>query len=131
MRYLVSAMLLVVAVMHLLPASGVVSASRLSSLYGVSLDEPNLSILMRDRAVLFGLLGALLALSALPPALALMAGFVTVPSFLYLAWSVGDYNPQVGRVFTPDLLALVCLVVGAAAYALMVLEANLKAIPRK
>ena len=55
MRYLVSAMLTVVAVINLLPLSGVLGTDRLHALYGVSFDEPNLAILMRHRAVLFGL----------------------------------------------------------------------------
>ena len=119
-RYVVSAMLLVVAVIHLLPLSGVLSTSRLSALYGLPFDDPNLAILMRHRAVLFGLLGAFLALAAFRPplqAIAFVAGFVSVLSFLYLAWSVGGYNDQLGRVFTTDIVALVCLAIGAATYA--------------
>jgi hypothetical protein len=119
MRYVISATLLLVSVIHLLPLSGVLSASRLSSLYGITFDEPNLEILMRHRAVLFGLLGAFLAFAAFRPHLqpmAFLAGFVSVLSFLYLAWSVGGYNPHVGRVFTADIVAFVCLIIGAAAY---------------
>ena len=119
MRYLVSAMLVVVAVIHLLPLSGVLGTERLNALYGISFDEPNLAILMRHRAVLFGLLGAFLLLAAFRPAFqvaALVAGFVSVLSFLYLAWSVGAYNAQVARVFIADIVALVCLVIGTAAY---------------
>ena len=37
--------------------------------FGIALDEPNLQILMRHRAVLFGLLGALLVAAAFIPAL--------------------------------------------------------------
>ena len=55
MRYLVSAMLVIVGIIHLLPLSGVLSESRLTVLYGIPFDEPNLEILMRHRAVLFGL----------------------------------------------------------------------------
>lgn len=120
MRHLVSAMLAVVAIIHLLPLPGVLGGARLSALYGIQIDEPNLVILMRHRAVLFGLLGAFLMYAAFRPAFqlaALIAGFVSVLSFLYLAWSEGGYNAQVGRVFTADIVALACLVVGAAAYA--------------
>ncbi|MFO0216128.1 MAG: hypothetical protein ACK511_08930 [Burkholderiales bacterium] len=75
---------------------------------------------MRHRAVLFGLLGVFLLYAAFRPTFqpaAFVAGVVSVLSFLYLAWSVGGYNAQIGRVFTTDIVALVCLVVGAAAYA--------------
>jgi hypothetical protein len=120
MRYLVSAMLVVVGVIHLMPLSGALGGERLAALYGLSFDQPDLAILMRHRAILFGLLGFFLLLAAFRPALqslALVAGFVSVVSFLYLAWSVGNYNTQVGRVVTADVVALVCLVIGAVAHA--------------
>ncbi len=119
MRYLVSAMLVVVGIIHLLPVSGVMGAERLSALYGLRFDEPNLAILMRHRAMLFGLLGLFLVAAAFRPNLqgiALVAGFPSVLSFLYLAWSVGSYNAQIGRVFLADIVALVCLVIGTAAF---------------
>lgn len=120
MRHLVSAMLVVVAIIHLVPLSGLLGTERLAVLYGIQIEEPNLAILMRHRAVLFGLLGVFLLYAAFRPTFqpaAFVAGFVSVLSFLYLAWSVGGYNAQIGRVFTADIVALVCLVVGAAAYA--------------
>ena len=119
MRYLVSAMLVVVAVIHLLPLSGVLGSERLAALYGLSFNEPNLAILMRHRAVLFGLLGLFFLFAAFRPpfqTIAFIAGFVSVVSFLWLAWSVGGYNAQVARVFTADIVALVCLIIGVVAH---------------
>jgi len=118
MRYVVAASLLVAGVIHLLPLSGVLGADRVAVLYNVSIQDPNLAILMRHRAVLFGLLGGFLVVAAFVPALqtaALIAGFVSVVSFLALAWSTGGYNAAIGRVVVADLVALVCLVAGAAA----------------
>ena len=120
MRYLVSAMLVIVAIIHLLPLSGAVGSERLASLYGISFDEPNIAILMRHRAVLFGLLGLFMLFAAFAPRFQLAAfviGFVSVVSFLWLASSVGGYNAAIGRVVTADIVALACLVVGAGAYA--------------
>jgi hypothetical protein len=51
-------MLTVVGIIHQLPLTGVLSVSRLQVLYGVTITDPNLEILMRHRAVLFGILGA-------------------------------------------------------------------------
>lgn len=119
MRWFISAMLLVVAVIHLLPLSGVLGSGRLSALYGLSFDEPNLAILMRHRAVLFGMLGVFLAAAAFVPSLQAMAfgaGFVSVIAFLVLALATGGYNDQIGRVVTADVLALVCLTAGFAAW---------------
>lgn len=123
MRYVVTAMLLVVAIIHLLPLSGVLGSERLAALYGLSFKDPSLEILMRHRAVLFGLLGLFLLYAAFQPAiqlLAFVAAFASVLSFVWLAWSVGNYNEQVGRVFAADIVALLCLVVGLGAYVLTV-----------
>ncbi len=116
--YLVSGALGVAGVVHLLPLSGALSSQRLTGLYGLSFDEPNLAIVMRHRAVLFGLLGGFLVLAALEPAwqpLAFIAGLVSVVSFLWIARSVGGYNARIARVVTADAVVLACLIVGGIA----------------
>lgn len=118
-RYLIPAMLVVAGLIHLLPLSGVLSSERLASLYGLSFSEPNLAILMRHRAVLFGLLGVLLILAALRPMLrtvAFIAGLISVVSFLWIAAAIGDYNEQIRRVVTADVVAFVCLIIGFAVH---------------
>jgi nicotinamide riboside transporter PnuC len=82
-------------------------------LYGILINEPNLEILMRHRAVLFGLLGVFLLVAAFRPALrtlAIIAGFVSVTSFIAIAWSVGGYNDAVNRVVIADIIAIVALI---------------------
>jgi hypothetical protein len=119
MRFILPIMLLVVGIIHILPLSGVLSAARLFELYGMTFDDPNLEILMRHRAVLFGLLGIFLICSAFMPSLqlpALIAGFLSVVSFLYLSYTVGGYNEQVNRIVIADKIALVCLVVALVSY---------------
>lgn len=119
MRILISLMLIITGIIHLLPLSGVLGAERLSALYGMAFNDPNLAILMRHRAVLFGLLGLFLIGAAFKPAwqpLAFGAGFISVLSFIWLAWSVGGYNMQINRVVIADIGALVCLIVGSIAY---------------
>lgn len=115
----VTVALLVAAVIHLLPVVGVLGSTRLEALYGLPVTDPNLAILMRHRAVLFGLLGAFLAIAAFRPALqgsAFVAGFVSVLSFLGLAWSTGGYNALVGRVVIADIVALLGLLIGLVAF---------------
>jgi len=119
LKFLISAMLIVAAIIHLMPLSGVLGSERLFALYGLSIDEPNLAILMRHRAVLLGMLGVFFLVAAFQPALqplAFIAGFISVVPFLWLAWSTGGYNSQVGRVVTADVVVLVSLVIGSAAY---------------
>jgi len=110
------ACLTLAGIIHLFPLPGVLGAGQLTRLYGVSADDPNLGILLRHRAVLFGLLGALLIAAAFRPDLrpiALIAGLVSTVSFLVIAWGVGGYNAQVARVIVADLLAVVLLLVAA------------------
>jgi hypothetical protein len=99
-----------------LPLPGLLGAGQLTRLYGVVGDDPNVGILLQHRAVLFGLLGALLIAAALRPelrAVALVAGLLSTVSFLVIAWGVGGYNAQVARVVVADLLAVVLLLVAA------------------
>lgn len=119
LRYLVPASLIIVGVIHLIPLSGTLSVGRLNSLYGISITDPDLSILMRHRAVLFGLLGLFCVYDAVKPPLqfiALTAGAVSVGSFLYLAFATGGYNEELRRVFITDLVAAVFLAIGFAGY---------------
>jgi hypothetical protein len=119
MRYLISGSLLLAAIIHLLPLAGVLGHERLAALYGIDAADPNLSILLRHRAVLFGLLGAFLVVAAFRPgwqAAAFVAALVSVVSFLLIAWSTGGYNALIGRVVAADLVALVALLAGAVAW---------------
>ena len=118
-KYLLAAMLIVVGIIHLIPITGVTGVARLNSLYGIFIDNPDLSILMRHRAVLFGLLGLFLIYAAFRPSLQLLAligGAASVVSFLVLAYSTGSFNEELKRVFVADLVAAACLAVGFAAY---------------
>ena len=113
MSKLIAVLLLVAGAIHLLPLVGVLGGERLNALYGIALDEPNLQILMRHRAVLFGLLGVLLVAAAFIPTLrgaALVGGLVSVLAFLLLAWNTTVYNEALRRVVVADWIALACLV---------------------
>lgn len=115
----VPGVLVLVALVHALPALGALGAAKLTALYGVPVDEPNLEILLRHRAVLFGLLAAFLAWAAFDPALhrlALVAGLVSVGSFLGTAARVGQLNLSLLRVFKVDVGALVLLLLALAVH---------------
>ncbi len=118
MRFAVPTVLILVAIIHALPVMGVLGASKLSQLYGIAVEDPNLELLLRHRAVLFGLLAAFLAYAAIRPDLhniALVAGFISVVSFLLLAQLANSLTPGIVTVVRADWLALTLLVVGAVA----------------
>lgn len=111
--------LLIVSLIHLLPIVGFLSADKLSSIYKITIADQNLEILMRHRAVLFGLLSILFAYSAFQPQLqplAIMLGFASVLSFFYLSYSVGNFNSAISKVIVADIVALAALVVALGAY---------------
>lgn len=120
LRRVVSTVLVLVAVVHALPVIGVLGAGQLLQLYGVPVQEPALELLLRHRAVLFGLLAALLGHAALRPDLhrmALVAGLVSVASFLGLWYAAGGPRGALAAVAQVDACALALLVVGAIAHA--------------
>lgn len=122
MRLLVMFVLIAVGMIHLLPLVGVLGADRLQALYGIAIEGPDLEILMRHRAVLFGLLGVFFIVSAFLPglqAIALAVGLIAVVSFLVLAWTTDGYNASMARVVMMDVLALVLLLIGTAGYFIM------------
>ncbi len=78
---------LLAGLVHLVPSLGALSAARLTQLYGVTIEGPELLLLMRHRAVLFGLLGALLIAAAFMPELRRpvgAAGLVSMLAFVLL-----------------------------------------------
>lgn len=119
MRFVVPSVLILVAVIHALPLMGVLGATKLSRLYGITVQEPNLELLLRHRAVLFGLLAAFLMYAAFRPELhrlGLVAGLVSVVSFLILAQPTSSLNTALITVVRADWLALALLAVGLFAH---------------
>ena len=114
---LVSGALLLVAAVHLLPLLGVFGTQRLQQLYGLHIEEPNLLLLMRHRALLFGLLGALLAAAAFKPAwqgVALLGAWGSVLGFVLLA--PAGLVPALHRVWWIDVALLPVLALATWAW---------------
>jgi hypothetical protein len=113
MQGLAKVLLIVSGIIHLLPLSGVLGGAQLARLYGVPIEDPNLLILMRHRAVLFGLLGVLLIAAAWRMELrtaAYVAGLASVLAFIAVAWITPGYNALIQRVVVADWIAAACLV---------------------
>lgn len=120
MRFIVPVVLVFVAAIHALPLLGVLGADQLGRMYGVPVADPNVELLLRHRAVLFGLLAAFLAYAAARPSLhsaALAAGLVSVVSFLVLSHRVGTHSAELATVVRVDWAALALLLVGTVAHA--------------
>jgi hypothetical protein len=115
------AILIFVGAIHIMPVVGVFGMKRLSSLYAITITDPNVEILMRHRAVLFGVVGSFLIYSAFHPhlqGLALLAAFFCLISFVWLMFSIGGYNARLRKVLAVDLVAIVALLIGAGLFIL-------------
>ena len=87
-----------------------------SSYYTHPYRDANLLVLMRHRAVLLGIVGGLLVVSAFHAPLrpvGIAVGLTSMLSFVLIAWLVGGYNPELRRVVVVDLVASAALL-GAA-----------------
>ncbi|MCG9875287.1 MAG: hypothetical protein MH321_10940 [Leptospiraceae bacterium] len=119
MNLIISISLMIVAIIHILPLFGALGNSALNKMYGLVIEEPNLSILMRHRAILFGIVAMILIYAIIFPMyrpLSILIGFISVISFLILAWSVGGINEPLKRVVIADLIALISLIIATSAY---------------
>ena len=114
MRTLIATVLVAVGLLNLYPLIGVISAEQLAQLYGTRVDSPDLQILMRHRAILFGLLGALLIYSVFDASkqlLACAAGLVSMLSFVAIAYLIGGFGAKIQTIVIADILGSLALVV--------------------
>lgn len=113
MKKFVTGALLIAGVINLYPVVGVISVDQLQKLYGVPLDNSDLIILMRHRAILFGLLGTFLIYSAFRSSvqtLACIAGLVSMISFIALANASGQFGEALNKAIVADVVGSLALV---------------------
>ncbi|ROH91728.1 phosphopantetheine adenylyltransferase [Stagnimonas aquatica] len=104
--------LLLAGLLNALPVLGLLGQTQLKALYGLEVTEPSLRILLRHRALLFGLLGgAMMAAAFLPewrlPAAS--AGLLSMLGYALIAGLEGGGNAALVRVVWADLAASLLL----------------------
>lgn len=115
MSMLVRALFVFAGLVNLYPLIGVLGPERLGTLYGREFAEPGLVLLMRHRALLFGMLGVLLAGAAWRPSWrtpALVAGLASMLGFMALAGAPAWLDAPLRRVWFADLAASAALAAG-------------------
>lgn len=117
MSHVIAVLFVAVAIVNLLPVTGVLSAARLSAGYGIPVDGPDLAVLLRHRALLFAVVGGLLAGAAVLPGwrgVATAAGLFAMLSFTLLVWTTPGANVQLAIVARIDVVASIALIVAYA-----------------
>ena len=110
--------LLLAALVNLGPMVGLLGARQLNKFYGLDFTEPTLLVLMRHRAVLFGIVGGLLTAAVFYRELQNVAaaiGLVSMLSFVAIAAQENHQSPKLRRVSIIDVVTSIAL---AAAWAL-------------
>jgi len=114
---LLSFALVVAAVINLMPLPGLWSVAHMESLYGIPVREPTLELLLRHRALLFGLIGLLMLAGAFHRPLqtaAILAALGSMVGFMVLAAQLPDLAAPMRRVALADLIATLLLLVALA-----------------
>lgn len=116
LRHFATVAFVLAGLVNLYPVIGVLGPDNLKSLYGMTVKNADMLLLLRHRAVFFGLIGGLLLFAAFRPAwrrIALIFGLASMLTFLLLAWPLGDHGKAIRQVFWVDVLAVIVLIAGA------------------
>ena len=107
--------LVAAAIVHAVPATGIGGRNRLQALYGTQVDDADVLLLLRHRAVLFAILATLLIAGALIQRLrtaALTAGLVSTASFPLLALGDTRRSNEISTVSIIDVALALSLLAG-------------------
>lgn len=114
MSKVISICLLIVGIINFLPLVGVLSAQKLESAYSISLVSNDLVILMRHRALLFGIIGGFILYSVFFETYqnaAIVMAAVSMLGFVGITLLVGGYNQSIFKVLIVDFLGIAFLFV--------------------
>ncbi len=112
--WIVSIILFLVGLLNVTPVVVFFDPSKTGTLYGVKLEGEGLSILMRHRGVLLGLVGFALIFAAFRKEMvvpATIAAFISKFAFLYLTWTSPGFGPEIRQVAMFDIGAVLLLVI--------------------
>ena len=104
--------LFIVGIINLLPVIVFFDSGKTVSLYGVPIEGESLTILMRHRAVLLGLIGSALIFAAFKPefrVLAILLALISKLTFVFLTFTASSYTAEVRQVALIDVGAIVLL----------------------
>ncbi|TDR23568.1 phosphopantetheine adenylyltransferase [Marinicella litoralis] len=115
-------LLFVIGLINFLPLIGLLSTAQLSQAYGVVINNNELEVLMRHRALLFGIMGGFVFCALFKPQLrtaALVMTGISMVGFLFLVWSVGEVNDALMKVTMVDILGILCLLLAVVLHFLI------------
>ena len=109
---LVTGLFLIAGLINFAPLVGVLSDTLIASAYGIEVANRELSLLLRHRALLFGIIGGLLLTAAFRPTIrpvATVCGFASMIGFALLHMIIEPEAEQLKDVLRMDFVGLVAL----------------------
>jgi len=106
-------LLFLVGVINFLPIFGVLSLDKINQAYGLSVSDNNLAVLLRHRALLFGLIGGFVIYSVFNPqyqTVAIILAGLSMLGYLFFFYSIGDSNSALLKIAQVDMVGVVLLV---------------------
>ena len=100
---------------NLLPSILAFLPQKISKSYGIEIPNVNFELLLRHRAVLFGIVGGLMIYSAISKKIystSVTVGLISMISFIILYFLMDGINDELGKVMKIDLVGIVILIVG-------------------
>ena len=123
MEILLRTCLFIAGIINLLPSILAFMPQKITASYGITLPDVNFELLLRHRAVLFGIIGGVLIYAAISKKyydLSVVIGMVSMISYLILYFLMDvPVNTQLRRVMQIDVVGVVILGVGYLLHRLM------------
>jgi sensor histidine kinase YesM len=115
--------LFLTGIVNILPTLGAFVPSKMKNAYGIDMPDANFELLLRHRAVLFGIVGGLMLYASITTnylSLASIIGLISMISFLILYFvSVGHINKSLTKVMKIDAVAAAVLLIAYLVYRFM------------
>jgi hypothetical protein len=114
MKKLITVCLVIVGLINFVPVLALISLQKLEEAYSISLLSNNLIILMKHRALLFGILGGYIIYSAfirIHQGPAILMAAISMFGFVVILHYVGGYNKSLYKVLIFDYIGLLFLVI--------------------
>ena len=108
--------LFMAGVINLLPSVLAFFPDKISKSYGIEIPNENYELLLRHRAILFGIIGGLMTYSAVAKKhyeSSTLIGLISMISFIVLFFMIGkDINSELKKFMTIDIAGTVILCTG-------------------
>jgi len=112
--------LFIAGIINIIPSILAFLPNKITKSYGIAIPNANYELLLRHRAILFGIVGGIMIYAAITKThytLAVCIGFISMVSYLLLIQLVnGPINQELTKVGNIDIIGILILLIGFALF---------------